>query len=136
MPGGEYEELFYKQKISRKLRNWIRAGAFWAYFSAAVTAVTALLVFPLMLLDAMLMLGLGVGIQIFRNRACSVILLVYYWINRLIIWLVDAPSLLSVIICLLVSAVLFMNVRAVFLYHEKLQRYIEFIEARDAETDI
>lgn len=58
-------------------RKNIRASAILCYISAVVTGVLAILVNPLSLIDAAVLLVMGLVIQLKQSRVCAVILLAY-----------------------------------------------------------
>ncbi len=68
---------FCRSRASDKVRKNIRGSAILCYISAGVTAVFALLFNLFMLIDAVIVLGLGLAIHLKQSRVCSILLLVY-----------------------------------------------------------
>ena len=66
---------FCRSRASDKVRKNIRGSAILCYISAGVTAVFAVLFNLFMLIDAVIVLGLGLAIYL--SRVCSILLLVY-----------------------------------------------------------
>ena len=75
---------FCRNYAPDKLRKNIRASAILCYFSAVVTAVAGILLNPMMLVDAAIVLVLGLAIHLKQSRVCSVLLLVYGLISCLV----------------------------------------------------
>lgn len=70
-----------------KVRKNIKGSAILCYFSAVVTAVVGILFSPLMLVDAAIVLVLGLAIHLKQSRVCAVLLLVYSLISCLSVML-------------------------------------------------
>lgn len=68
---------YCKNYAPDKLRKNIVGSAIVCYISAALTGALGVLFNPMMLVDAAIVLLLGLGIHLKQSRACSVILLVY-----------------------------------------------------------
>lgn len=68
---------FCRNYAADKTRKNIRGAAILCYICAVVTAVVAIMFAPLMLIDATVVLVLGLLIHLKQSRVCSVILLVY-----------------------------------------------------------
>lgn len=68
---------FCRNYAADRTRKNIRGAAILCYICAAVTAVVAIMFAPVMLIDAAVVLVLGLLIHLKQSRVCSVILLVY-----------------------------------------------------------
>ena len=68
---------------NKKVRSELTGAGVICYVCAAITAIAglALLNNPYVLLDAVIVAGLGLGIHLAQSRACAVILCVYAAIN-------------------------------------------------------
>ena len=75
---------FWKKGLPAKTRGEIVTGAVFAYISAAITAVVAVLFLPLSLIDAALTLGLGLGLHLARSRVCGIVLSVYFIWSKIV----------------------------------------------------
>lgn len=82
---------FWKKGLPGKTRGEIMTGAVFAYISAAVTAVVAMVLSPLMLIDAVISLGLGLGIHLARSRVCGIVLSGYFILSK-IMMIVDGTA--------------------------------------------
>ena len=68
---------FYRNYAADSTRRNIRSAAIVCYFCTLVTIVLAILFAPLMLIDAAVILVLGLLIQLKQNRVCAILLLAY-----------------------------------------------------------
>lgn len=78
---------FCRNYAPDKMRKNIRASAILCYVSAAVTAGFAILFNPMMFLDVIIILVLGLLIHLKQSRVCAVLLLVYSLINCVVMLL-------------------------------------------------
>ena len=97
---------FCRNYAPDKIRKNIRGSAILRYFSAAITGVVAVLMNPFMLIDAVIVLALGLAIHLKQSRVCAVLLLAYGVINCLIMlvgtgrlsgWLIILAGVFAVI---------------------------------------
>ncbi len=82
---------FYKHPNLNSVRKEINSCGIVLYILAALNLVISLLSGSAGILDAVLLIGLGLGIQLGKSRACAVILTVYSIIN-IIVLLVSTGS--------------------------------------------
>lgn len=68
---------FCRNYAPDKMRKNIKVSAILCYVSAVVTAVLAVLFNPLMFLDVIIVLVLGLLIHLKQSRVCAVLLLAY-----------------------------------------------------------
>lgn len=79
------QKEFYRHGAMSKIRGNIIVCAVIAYISAATTFLVNVLFVQYFfgIVDVLLLLGLGLGIQLGKSRACAIVLLVYSVINML-----------------------------------------------------
>jgi hypothetical protein len=91
---------------NKTARGLILAAAICCYISAGVTVILGASSYPPMLLDAAILLGLGLWVHVSKTLASAVVLLVYAGINTLIMlamtqsaggWLILAGGILAVV---------------------------------------
>lgn len=70
---------FYNHPNVASLKSQIRGAGIFCYFSAGLS-----LVFAGSIIDALLILGLGLGIHLGRSRVCAIILTIYSVFNMII----------------------------------------------------
>lgn len=68
---------FYRNYAADNTRRSIRGAAIVCYFCTLVTIVLAILFAPLMLIDAAVILVLGLLIHLKQSRVCAILLLAY-----------------------------------------------------------
>ncbi|MFG6350136.1 MAG: zinc-ribbon domain-containing protein [Oscillospiraceae bacterium] len=90
---------FCRNYAADKTRKNIRGAAILCYICTVVTAVVAILFAPLILIDAAIVLVLGLLIHLKQSRVCSVILLVY-GVASFIITLLDSGRITGWLIVL------------------------------------
>ena len=78
---------FCRNHAPDKVRKNIRASAILCYVSAVVTGVLAVLISPTMLLDAAIVLVLGLLIHLKQSRVCAVLLLAYGIFSCIVVFL-------------------------------------------------
>lgn len=74
---------FWKSHTPLPIRRRIQAGGVCGYLSAATTLAAALLYNPLLLVDALLMVGLALGTHLKKSRKCSTILFAYFLFSKI-----------------------------------------------------
>ena len=76
---------FYAKYANKRDKGNIRWAAILSYVCAAISLAAGLLMQNyLIVIDVALVVGLALGIQIAKSRACAVLLLVYSCINTII----------------------------------------------------
>lgn len=78
---------FCRNYAADKTRKNIRGAAILCYVCAVITAVIGIMFNPLMLIDAAIVLVLGLVIHLKQSRVCSIILLVYSVVSCVIMFL-------------------------------------------------
>lgn len=74
---------FFRVEATEKVRKGVKSSAILCYVCAVITALAGLLLLkaPLMLIDAVIVLLLGLGIHVKQSRVCAVVVLVYSLIS-------------------------------------------------------
>lgn len=77
---------FFNIEAPKKIRSGVKSSAILCYVCAGITALAGLLLLkaPLMLIDAVIVLVLGLGIHLKQSRVCAVIVLAYSLISCLV----------------------------------------------------
>lgn len=78
---------FCRNYAEDKIRKNIRGTAILCYICAALTAVVGIMFNPFMLIDAAVVLVLGLAVHLKQNRVCAILLLVYGIVNCVIMLL-------------------------------------------------
>ena len=70
---------FYKTHASKSVRSNVRTGAILAYVVAGISLVAGILLMgnPFILVDVVIVVLLGLGVQLLQSRVCGILLLVY-----------------------------------------------------------
>ncbi len=98
----EEKKRFWQTEVNAQTRQYIYLGGGAACVTGAMTVIFALLLNPFMWLDAILTIGLAVGILVGKSRACAVVMLVYFIVSKLMqLGAMTAGSLL-VAVCFIV----------------------------------
>lgn len=73
------KQEFYKKHASKSVRSNVRTGAILAYVVAGISLVAGVLLMgnPFILVDVVIMVLLGLGVQLLQSRVCGILLLVY-----------------------------------------------------------
>ena len=117
----EEKKRFWQTEVNAQTRQYIYLGGGAACVTGAMTVIFALLLNPFMWLDAILTIGLAVGILVGKSRACAVVMLVYFIVSKLMqLGAMTAGSLL-VAVCFFVLYVF--GTIGTFRYHEQLVAY-------------
>ena len=77
---------FLKLPENRQLHSQIRTAAIICYACAGITLALGLAMdlFPFVLIDVAILVGMGLGIHLAQSRACAIILLCYSLFNLII----------------------------------------------------
>lgn len=115
------KKQFWNEVVPAKMKNNINTAAAIAFVSTAVTAVTAIMVEPLMFVDAILILILGLGIKILKSRICAVILLIYFVLSKCLMFSLMTAS--SMVMAFFFTAAYALGVYGTFCYHSFKRDY-------------
>jgi tetrahydromethanopterin S-methyltransferase subunit E len=76
---------FYKNYAAKAIKGNITAAGVLSYITAAITLILSLAVMndPFLLIDCLLVLGLGLGVHLGRSRVCAVLLMAYAAYNTI-----------------------------------------------------
>lgn len=78
---------FWKTAVAKNVKSQVITAAVFAYISAAMTLILGLITGNfLVIIDVLLVLGLGLGVQLGKSRACAIILTVYFILNKILQW--------------------------------------------------
>lgn len=77
------KKYFWKEVVPKSTREQIIGGGTTAYLSAFITLVAAFFINPLMLIDSIVVLLLGLGIHLGKSRTCAIIITVYFIWSKL-----------------------------------------------------
>lgn len=79
---------FWKNAVPKNVKGQVVTAAVFAYISAAMTLVLGFLTGNfLVLIDVLLVLGLGLGVHLAKSRVCAIILAAYFVLNKVLQWL-------------------------------------------------
>ena len=84
LPEGITKREYYKNYADDSFKRQLKGSAILCYIVAGVTALMAVLINPLSLLDAIIVLGLGLGMHLGRSKVCAYIILIYSILSTLI----------------------------------------------------
>jgi len=76
---------FWENGVSAKVKTGIKSAATAAFFSTVVTFIAAFFLDKSMIIDAILTLLLGLGIQLKKSRFCACFLTVYFVISKVML---------------------------------------------------
>jgi hypothetical protein len=128
---------FWNTAVSLKIKSGIKNAAGAAYLSAAITFVFAFFISRYMIVDAVLALSLGLGIQFKKSRVCACVLIVYYVISR--ISLLGSGFSATNLIMTFAFFLFYMNgIKATFQYQKLWKLYIkgEYIPEEKVDLDM
>lgn len=117
----EEKRIFWKEKVSPNIKKNVNMGFGAACFSAAATALIALLVNPWLFADVVLMVGLGLGIGLARSRVCAVIMCVYFIYSK--IMMLGNMDASSIVMAICFIALYVFGAIGTFQYHKFLADY-------------
>lgn len=113
---------FFKHGVMRKHRDYLSGAAIAIYFCALCSFAASLSFLNIAgALDALLVLGLGIGMQLGRSRACAVILAVTGVLNVIVALFTGAAGLFGVKGLLFMASVL--GVKETFEMNEAWNTY-------------
>lgn len=84
MPAGTGKREYYKNYAGDTFRRQLKSSAIMCYICAGLTALVAILLNPLSLLDAAIVLGLGLGMHLGKSKVCAYLILIYSALSTLI----------------------------------------------------
>ena len=120
MTTGEKKQ-FWQNNVSAKTKQYINLGGGVACVTGVMTIIFALALNPLMWLDAILTLGLAIGILVKKNRICAVVMLVYFIISKLM--QLGMMSVWSFMTAAAFITLYILGVIGTFQYHDQLLIY-------------
>lgn len=78
---------YWKTAVAKNVKSQVITAAVFAYISAAMTLILGVLTGNfLVIIDVLLVLGLGLGVHLGKSRACAIILTVYFILNKILQW--------------------------------------------------
>ena len=87
VPQGMSKHDFYHSPLCKKYRGNIIASSVIIYICVGINLLIAFLQNYTSLIDAAIMLGLGLAIHLAQSRVCSILLCVYGVINTIVVFL-------------------------------------------------
>lgn len=74
---------FWEQGAPEKAKQQIQGAAIAAFVSAGITTILAILINRFMLIDAVLICGLGFGILKLQSRVCAICICSYFILDKI-----------------------------------------------------
>ena len=113
---------FWKNAVPKNVKGQVVTAAVFAYISAAMTLVLGFLTGNfLVLIDVLLVLGLGLGVHLAKSRVCAIILAAYFVLNKVLQWLGGEFSGLYMAVIFIIGFV--MGVVGTFAFQKQWKEY-------------
>lgn len=110
------KKQFWAVIVPTNIKNQINTAAILAFITAAMTVVLAIMLSPLYFIDAILVLGLGLGILFAKSRVCATILLVYFVLSKIL--MISGMNAGSIVVAIAFIIGYGMGVYGTFSYHK------------------
>lgn len=113
---------FWKNAVPKNVKGQVVTAAVFAYISAAMTIILGVLSGNfLVIIDVLLVLGLGLGVHLAKSRACAIILAAYFLLNKILQWVGGEFSGLYMAVIFIIGFV--MGIVGTFAFQKQWKEY-------------